>query len=144
MGKTSIRTKDKTRKLFSSFRFRKNHFYGISSLKHLKLPVGFDLDSEIEAAFQKLSPEEKARVENGDLAPVGRTGEPNPKEEIFLRLEKAITDGRLDQNVFVVYNSDPDAALAKVPDDVARNYSIPKRVPKRILFSNFKSSIVFP
>jgi hypothetical protein len=66
MDKDPTGPKDKIIKFCGSFRNRKKHLDDISSLKHFKLPDDFDLESELEAAFQKLSPEEKAHVENSD------------------------------------------------------------------------------
>jgi hypothetical protein len=66
MDKDPTGPKDKIIKFFGSFRNRKKHLDDISSLKHFKLPGDCDLESELEAAFQKLSPEEKAHVENSD------------------------------------------------------------------------------
>jgi hypothetical protein len=122
--------KNKSETRFRSFRFRRDFAEWISNLKGFELPP--EVYSELEVAFQQLPAERQEQILSlGPLAQmVGETVQPNPRADIFLRLEEAVSNGDLDPDVLAVSTRDLDKVLAKVPEDVAAPYQIPKQVPQ--------------
>jgi hypothetical protein len=59
-------------------------------------------------------------------------GLPVTREDLVLRLEKAVADGKLDPRVLGAFLTQPLNILATISEEIAKSYGIPRPVQREV------------